>query len=373
MVKAAVVAALTCLFLLCSIALVQREGQIYRASRQQAGKSDLLARVANPPTIAVLETAPAAPQAPAASGRLDEPPQSQPVPQSKPTEPPSTTPAVETPRPSAPPTEAEPSKPSSAKAEAGKAEAPVAPAPAKYFRMAVKFDKDPIDLTLDEERQLGRVLNQIILSRHPQHGTGGLQRRMLEAARPILAVRERKDLEYHFVVLDSPAVNAFGHLGGYIYLTRGMFDLVADDTELQFVLAHEIAHVEERDDIKQLSLELRDVRTKADAKDNGPDPVQRLYHIIAIGHSDAQEFEADAWAFRQLTKLGHTRREALSFPLRFRGYVETNGLEAGRRPPKSSLEDIVQEVDNQWYAIVPAMERLDRLRALAGVEQKSAP
>ena len=50
-------------------------------------------------------------------------------------------------------------------------------------------------------------------------------------------------------MIDSPEINAFAAPGGYVLVTRGLYQLVDanDDGELAAVLAHELSHVVQRD------------------------------------------------------------------------------------------------------------------------------
>ena len=57
---------------------------------------------------------------------------------------------------------------------------------------------------------------------------------------------ELPDLKFTFTVLDSPIVNAFALPGGYVYVTRGLLSLAADEAEMAGVLAHEVGHVTAR-------------------------------------------------------------------------------------------------------------------------------
>jgi Zn-dependent protease with chaperone function len=52
-------------------------------------------------------------------------------------------------------------------------------------------------------------------------------------------------------VFSDPEMNAFALPGGAILVTRGLLDEV-DDDELAFVLAHEVAHLEHRDNLRAL-------------------------------------------------------------------------------------------------------------------------
>ncbi|MHA1344315.1 MAG: M48 family metalloprotease, partial [Promethearchaeota archaeon] len=56
---------------------------------------------------------------------------------------------------------------------------------------------------------------------------------------------------YSFKVLDTPEINAFACPCGKIFVTSGLLDIIESDYELEAILAHEIAHVENRHAIKQ--------------------------------------------------------------------------------------------------------------------------
>src|SRR5438874_2122867 len=49
-----------------------------------------------------------------------------------------------------------------------------------------------------------------------------LQDYIAAMGRRLVRVSHRPNLEWHFIVVDSPVVNAFAIPGGYIYLTRGI-------------------------------------------------------------------------------------------------------------------------------------------------------
>jgi beta-barrel assembly-enhancing protease len=56
----------------------------------------------------------------------------------------------------------------------------------------------------------------------------------------------RPELKFHFGILKDADVNAFAAPGGYIFVTSGLVKAVRDESELAGILAHEIAHVNER-------------------------------------------------------------------------------------------------------------------------------
>jgi tetratricopeptide (TPR) repeat protein len=64
-------------------------------------------------------------------------------------------------------------------------------------------------------------------------------------ARLVLAIPENHPRNYPFTfrVLGSKMVNAFAMPGGYVYVTRGLLEAVANEDQLAAVLAHQLAHI----------------------------------------------------------------------------------------------------------------------------------
>ena len=88
----------------------------------------------------------------------------------------------------------------------------------------------------------GRILGVVPLLADPQ-----AQRRVNLIGHWMASQTTRPELPWTFGVIDSPEVNAFAAPGGYVLVTRGLSDLLADDAEVAAVLGHEISHVVQRD------------------------------------------------------------------------------------------------------------------------------
>jgi predicted Zn-dependent protease len=58
---------------------------------------------------------------------------------------------------------------------------------------------------------------------------------------------------YHFAVLDSSEPNAFACPGGIIFVTKGLVLMCGSEDELAAVLAHEVAHIANKDGINSIS------------------------------------------------------------------------------------------------------------------------
>ncbi len=70
-----------------------------------------------------------------------------------------------------------------------------------------------------------------------------------------IASHGRRNLDWHFYIVNTDEVNAFALPGGFVYVNRGLIDHASNMSELAGVLAHEISHVELRHSAKQLERE----------------------------------------------------------------------------------------------------------------------
>ena len=199
---------------------------------------------------------------------------------------------------------------------------PPAVAPKDGPRPVLSPRADSLDLahlsTADEHR-LGEEIHALIMATNAPLDTGNWLRRVERAARPILETCSRSDVEYQFTVLDSDAVNAFSVPGGRIYVCRGLFDLIGEDEDfaLQFVVGHEIAHV----DLKHASACV--APGNAESKKQGIETVKQFLLPVVLGYPDKMEFEADAWIYQRMTtQLQQSRYKALRFLRKFNGYAE---------------------------------------------------
>lgn len=77
-----------------------------------------------------------------------------------------------------------------------------------------------------------------------------------EVGQKIAKVSDRKDIEYHFTVIESDQINAFAAPGGYVYFYTGLLREMDNEAEMAAVMAHEISHVVGRHGIKRLQTSL---------------------------------------------------------------------------------------------------------------------
>jgi predicted Zn-dependent protease len=100
-------------------------------------------------------------------------------------------------------------------------------------RDATKALKGVAGIGPAEERVIGDSVALEIVGRY-----GGLVRDEATLQRS-----DRPELNWRFGVLDSDMVNAFSAPDGYVFITRGLYALAANDDDLAAILGHEIAHI----------------------------------------------------------------------------------------------------------------------------------
>jgi predicted Zn-dependent protease len=116
------------------------------------------------------------------------------------------------------------------------------------------------EYTQEEEVQLGEGLTAGLLGAAPLHKDERLQRYVNRVGRWIALHGERPDLPWSFGVIDVETINAFAMPGGMVIISNGLLKRLQSESELAGVLAHEIAHVVQKHQLKAIqSGQLADV------------------------------------------------------------------------------------------------------------------
>jgi hypothetical protein len=221
--------------------------------------------------------------------------------------------------------------------------------------------QEVLALSVEDEKQIGGQLHDLIRKQHKVLRSDGQATQLNRLAKPLLQSCQRPGVDYTFTVLDSPEINAFSHVGGYVYVNKGLLEFVEGDGELEFVLGHEIAHVELKHCTRNLTYAARASELGGEL---GGKLVQIAYHLVAVGYSEDQEFAADEWAFRQLIAFGRDQDNALALPRRFAEKEKREGHSKERPKSRAAAAAVVQEIDNHFRTHPAAAERLRRLKEL---------
>ena len=116
----------------------------------------------------------------------------------------------------------------------------------KYAQKAQEIHKSTT-ITDQQEKEIGREVAAKFIDYFHIYKNDPVTRYVNLVGQAVAAQSERQDIQYHFAVLDSDDINAFSTPGGFIFITRGALALCDDESELAGVLAHEVAHVADKD------------------------------------------------------------------------------------------------------------------------------
>lgn len=219
-----------------------------------------------------------------------------------------------------------------------------------------------------EELALGPEITGRLLGAAPLVEDADVQRRVNLVGRWMASQTTRPELPWSFGVIESADVNAFAAPGGYVLVTRGLYDLLADDTELAAVLGHEISHVVQRDHYNVIrkqaiteagqDIAAGEVRVGGDiAAGMAKDYVRRHGATVMLTRLDRDaEYRADEASEIYLARSGFN-------PLGLYAVLQKMTALGAQSPSLAQL-----------YKTHPALgDRLDRIdrRSLAGLQQYS--
>ncbi len=105
-------------------------------------------------------------------------------------------------------------------------------------------------ISTEQEIRIGRDAARDLERRYGVDADPVRTRRMTAVGGRLTALSARRDLPWRFRILAVREMNAVSLPGGFIYVTRGMLDSLRSDDELAYVLAHEIAHVNQRHHVR---------------------------------------------------------------------------------------------------------------------------
>jgi predicted Zn-dependent protease len=131
----------------------------------------------------------------------------------------------------------------------------------------------------------------------------------------LAAQSQRADLPYSIKLINSHEPNAFSIPGGFLYLNRGLVEMIAEEDELAATLGHEIGHVVARHELNQLLATfaarsvLKPVLDNLDKQNGVVEQIIRklggAFAMLAVLHfSREDEAEADLLGFYEMLRAG---------------------------------------------------------------------
>jgi predicted Zn-dependent protease len=248
--------------------------------------------------------------------------------------------------------------PKPANGAAAKGDAAQAEKPARPFPSIPMMGEVP----LEDEVALGREVAGNLLGAAPLVKDAALLRYVNRVGRWVAAQSSRPDLRWVFGVIESNDINAFAAPGGYVFVTRGLYARLRDEAELAGVLAHEVAHVQQKHHLKVVQKQqMLGVGTELLKQEMGDEKtMQRLIgsgaEILARGLDKSAEFEADRIGVVLAARAGYD-------PYGLPAVLQTIGAVSSDSSSVALLFKTHPHPDERLAALGEAMgDRLDRLK-----------
>ena len=186
----------------------------------------------------------------------------------------------------------------------------------RYYNVATQ-EEETYFYSSEKEVKIGQSVSKTVEKRYKPEPDAIIQQRIKEIGDKIAQVSDRCEIRYYFSVLAEDEKNAFALPGGYIYIFKGLWDKIKDKDDLiASVLAHEIAHICARHNIKRLQKSIGYGTLSilvAGGMNDGYSRSKALVGIneLLLSYSRKDELQADRLAVKYLSKAGYNTESFL--------------------------------------------------------------
>jgi len=227
---------------------------------------------------------------------------------------------------------------------------------AKVAKGVNQLRKGFADISESEEHFIGRAVAAQVLTRYRPLNDPGLNAYAQKVAQAVALASDRPATfkGYHVQILDTSEVNAFAAPGGFLFVTKGLLQLVKSEDELAGVLAHEVAHVAKKHGLKtiqtsRLTSAFTTLGSEA-AKSYTPQQVSQLTtafegavedvvnKLVVNGYSRDKEYEADEFAAQYAKAANYDPGALKTFLARLDKFQGDSGGMFKTHPPAAKRE-----------------------------------
>ena len=216
------------------------------------------------------------------------------------------------------------------------------------------------EITPEQEHYIGRSVGAVLVNKYNPYPNGLANDYLNLLGQTLAQASNRPEIfgGYHFLILDSPEINAFAAPGGLIFVSRGMLGCCKSEGAVAAVLAHEIAHVQLRHGLQAIDksrmTEALTTLGAEGAKNYGGQMLADLTKVfegsindvtatlVNNGYSRSFEREADASAVTILTRVGYDPAALVAMLTEMEKNLKPGGLDFAKThpSPRSRIDDI---------------------------------
>ncbi|MEL6581116.1 MAG: M48 family metallopeptidase, partial [Cyanobacteria bacterium J06621_12] len=228
------------------------------------------------------------------------------------------------------------------------------------FKGAVQYVQ-VANISDEEEVEIGKQINQQLLSQQYElYNNQQVQGYVDNIGQELVnSADSSRDIPYSFEVVVSDAVNAFATPGGFIYVTTGLLQEADNKAQLASVIAHEIAHINEKHSVRALK---RAAIAQGIAETAGvsTNTLAQIGYQLAVDlpQSREYEYEADQVGLEILQQGGYPPMAFVNFLKQLQGGNQPEFL---RTHPTSTnrIEALAQEIESSSASSNKGLDEAD--------------
>ncbi|MEN9869730.1 MAG: hypothetical protein RLZZ171_713 [Cyanobacteriota bacterium] len=158
----------------------------------------------------------------------------------------------------------------------------------------------------EQEIEIGKQTNQQVLSQYQLYNNSQIQQYVSDLGQELVSASDSRDIPFNFQVVSSDEVNAFATPGGFVYVTTGLLKTAENRAQLASVMAHEIAHINEKHGVKALKQAVAAQGLAGAAGVETSQLAQIAYQLtLDLPQSRSFEYEADNSGLQILQQSGY--------------------------------------------------------------------
>ncbi|HEY9593775.1 MAG TPA: M48 family metalloprotease [Spirochaetia bacterium] len=230
------------------------------------------------------------------------------------------------------------------------------------------------EITPEQEYYVGRAVAATVLTSYPAYDNTAVNNYLNTLGRglALASVLPETFSGYHFLVMDTDEINAFGAPSGYILVSRGLLRCATTEDEVAAILAHEIGHVSLKHGLSAISqgrwtqaaLEIgkfaaqsSDSAVLRDLTASFGDVISDIVKtMVTSGYSQELEKQADLEAIRILHDVGYEPAALVRVLKRMETRVAPGGKGFGKThpDPEVRIEYLIAAINAQTPVSAPS-------------------
>ena len=218
------------------------------------------------------------------------------------------------------------------------------------------------------EISIGRKAKEDIVKEYGSYKDFDWQVYLDEVGQRVAKCSDRPNLQYDFTIIDTDELNAFAVPGGFVFVTRGILEQIADEAELSIVLGHEITHIAGWHGIEMLQRAgllstltalgaIGGIALGAGEAAIAIAQAAGVYeNLYLVGYGRTRELEADKHGIAYASKAGYDPGAAITF------FERLDKIE--------KEEEAGQAISPYWRSHPPTVDRLRIARKWVALAEK---